>query len=177
MFATTVLITGSIVYAGVRIMRKRKGKRTPVWLAQSDGTTEQSYAQLVEPEEETALAVERDLNTNYALATISLSLDIVAALIYQPLRWVSMPMDIYNLATILDDAYAGFFDARRSVQILSATTTVLIFMFADQIVMVSLVQWCYFTYQKVRFDLRQRLVELANTPEMAWRQAYVRREA
>lgn len=168
MLATTVLITGSIMYAGVRIFRQRKSKRTAIWLTQTDGSKQQGSAQIVESEEATTLATERAINTNYALASISLSLDLVAVTIYAPLRWVSMPMDMYNLATIFEQAYAGVFDSRRSVRILSVTTTVVILLLANQVVLVSLVQWLYFTYQKVGFDLRQRLGDMANTPAAAW---------
>ncbi|NTV62629.1 MAG: hypothetical protein HGA65_03700 [Oscillochloris sp.] len=167
MFTTTILIAGGVVLAGTRLLWRRKQVRTPVWLIQQDGSRVKSYAMVVESDEAREASQERALTTSYRLSTVSLGLSLASELIIEPLKWLGLPIDIYNFALIVEQGYTGQYGPRRGAQLAAISIFVVTFILSDQFLMVSLIQWCYFFYRKAGFQLYKRLRYMAPTPAPA----------
>ncbi|WP_129672997.1 hypothetical protein [Candidatus Chloroploca sp. Khr17] len=158
MVTATILITGGLIVAGTRILLKRRQVRTPTWLIQPDGSRVKSYAVIVESDEVTALSEERAIKTNYTLSTLSLGLNLASTLLFDPVKWLGLPLDIYNLGVIIEH---GFSDLRRSAQMVVIVVVTITLMISGQALLISSIQWIYFFSRKFVLDVQKHLRTLS----------------
>jgi hypothetical protein len=165
MLTTTILIAGGLVVAGTRILVKRKQARAPIWLIQRDGTRVKSYALVIEDKATTALALKQQVETSYTLATISLGLSMASDLLFEPIKWLGLPFDIATFGLLLEQVYDERHQARHGARLTAIGVFLVIFTAADRIVIITIIQWCYFFYRKVAFELQRQLEQVRPSPE------------
>lgn len=153
MLTTTILITGGLVLGGARILLRRRQARTPVWLTQSDGSRLKSYALIVEQDEMAETRLAQEVDTEYALSTVSLGLSVAGVLVAAPIALLGLPINIYNLAAIVEQAYNGLSRQRRIAQLAAVSVALTVFTLSNQSLIVSCIQWLYFAYRRAAFKL------------------------
>jgi len=164
MLPITILITGGLVVAGARFLRRRKEVRTPVWLIQADGSRVKSYAVVIEDAATTERALEQEINTTYTLSTVSFGLNLLSELIFAPLRWLDLLVDIYFLGLMIEESYDERFVAQRGARLVVLGALVLNYMLMSEFLLISFTIWGYFFYRKVAFDFQKRLGQTAAAP-------------
>ncbi len=164
MLTTTILITGGLVVVGARFLRRRKEVRTPVWLIQRDGSRVKSYAVVIENAATTERALEHEINTTYTLSTVSFGLNLVGALLFAPIKWLDLIVDIYFLALMIEESYDERFVAQRGTQLVALGAFVINYILMSKFLLISFALWGYFFYRKAAFDFRKRLGQMAHAP-------------
>ncbi len=117
-----------------------------------------SHATLVEHEHVRLETLRREVNTDYLAATASLGLSVVGVLVFALIVIAELPLNIYTLSSIIDQAYDGIGLQRRTARFFALGIAAATVVFSSQFLVVACVQWVYFAYRKVIFDLGQPMV-------------------
>jgi hypothetical protein len=141
-----IVVAGGIAYAGARTYYKRRQRRTPVWLFE-DGRYIETSATVVEDPD--LNKIERRVNLNLNLATISLGLTAAGVILYAPLVIVSIPLNVYDAVTMFEDTWAMIVSKGRLGTVLVSSSLVAITLIAEMYFLASLIEWLYFLNQKL----------------------------
>lgn len=117
-----------------------------------------SHATLVEQDHVRLETLRREVNTDYLAATASLGLSMVGVLVFAPIVLAELPLNIYTLSSIIDQAYDGVGLQRRTARFFALGIAAATVVFSSQFLVVACIQWVYFAYRKVIFDLGQPIV-------------------
>lgn len=146
MLVMAALVGGGVVYAGVSAYHKYRRRRTPVWLIEN-GDYVKSDAELVADLDLNQL--ERRVNLNFNLATISMGLTAIGVLFYEPLVLIALPFNIFDAVMMFEDTWTALLEQGRTWVVVGASSVVVaITLLAHQHLLASVLEWLYFLNQK-----------------------------
>jgi hypothetical protein len=146
MYVMAALVTGGVVYAGARAYSKHRRRRTTVWLFEDGRAIETSATIVEEPDLE---QIERRINGNLNLATLSLGLAAGGVLIYAPLILISIPLNLYDAIMIFEDTWDMVLTKGPLGTVLVSSSVVVVTLLIDLQVIAALFEWFYFLNQKL----------------------------
>ncbi len=117
-----------------------------------------SHATLVEQDHVRLETLRREVNTDYFAATTSLGLSVMGLLVFAPIMLAKLPLNIYTLSSIIDQAYDGIGLQRQTARLFALGIAAATVIFSSQFLVVACIQWVYFAYRKVIFDLGRPMV-------------------
>lgn len=171
MGVVSLLVGGSVIYAGVRALLKQRRRQSFVWLKNPDGQSVRTTLTVVEPED--PARSERLAERSYTLATVSLGLTVAGYLFFGPLVLVGVPFTIYNLVVMLEPSFMTLLEHGRISLVAFGSVLVIGTLLTEQFLGASLIQWFYFLGHRLalvfeKTNQQSVIAIFQENPQMVW---------
>jgi len=132
-----VLIIGGVAYAGAKAFGRHQGNKKEVWLNE--------FHKLESPSTPARLSlVDQNVAQRFVVTSVSLGLSISGATLgYGALSLASVPLNLYSIIPVLDDAFEQFLDRGHLKFGFFISTITLGAMTLEYYFVASLVDWSY----------------------------------
>lgn len=158
-----IFLAGGVAYTGIKTFRRRKRLNEAVCLTNYDKLPLEP-TDLSAPDKISFAELERKINRDFSLSSVSLGLSITGALAYPPLGVASIPLTIYGALPTFENAFASIFSRNRTKVATVSSIVIVGTLVTDHYTWASVIQWIYHLNQKLLIELnyayRQFLIQL-----------------
>jgi len=164
------LLVGGVTYTGIKTFNKRRKRKKFLDLVDQHNT---QVTGLSVSNEDDRSQVEKKVNRDFALSSISLGLSVTGSLIYPPFGIISVPLTVYGAFPIFENAYDVVFNQGRSKLAIVNSVIIIGSLVTNHFFLASLFQWGYHVNTKLLLEIdhtyRQLLAHLfGNKSRSIW---------
>ncbi len=146
-----ILLAGGVLYAGVNTFRNRKRKKKPVWLVEHGSL--QTATDTSIPDEAIMARLEKKINRDFVISSVSLGMSLTGTLAYPPLGLASVPLTIYGAIPTFEDTYEVIFNQGRAKLAVISSIVIIGSLGASYYFIASLFQWGHHLNKKLVLEL------------------------